>query len=133
MEKVAKVKGVVGVAPFLINATMVTHGDRTATGVLLKGVDPALMGQVLDLPKYILSGSLEGLRRPGAKPPERPASLIHDPLEDLLADAGPSSDGGTRSLLEQMERAIRDDQARVDGGVAEDTHPEPDSPRARVA
>ena len=79
--------GVVGVAPFVINPMMVTHGDRTATGVLLKGVDPALMPQVLDLPKYIVAGSLEGLRRPGAKPPERPASMFHDPLDDLFADA----------------------------------------------
>src|SRR5271170_4495135 len=105
MEKVAKVKGVVGVAPFLINATMVTHGDRTATGVLVKGVDPALMGQVLDLPKYILSGSLEGLRRTGAKPPERPASMFHDPLDDLFADAGAPGDGGSRSLFDAMRRA----------------------------
>ena len=31
-----------GVAPFIINPMMVTHGERTATGVLLKGVDPEL-------------------------------------------------------------------------------------------
>src|SRR6478752_2770398 len=40
MKKVENVKGVIGVAPFVINPMMVTHGDRTATGVLLKGVDP---------------------------------------------------------------------------------------------
>src|SRR6202789_2665377 len=44
MEKVKVVKGVRGIAPFLINATMVTHGDHTATGVLLKGADPARLG-----------------------------------------------------------------------------------------
>ncbi len=61
---------VTGVAPFVINPMMLTHGDRTATGVLLKGVDPELMPKVLDLPKHILpGGSLAGLRRPGAKPP----------------------------------------------------------------
>ena len=32
---------------------MVSHGDKTATGVLLKGVDPERMPQVLDLPRYI--------------------------------------------------------------------------------
>src|SRR6476620_6532476 len=37
MKKVEHVKGVIGVAPFVINPMMVTHGDRTATGVLLKG------------------------------------------------------------------------------------------------
>src|SRR5580700_7806855 len=41
MEQVAKVPGVVGTAPFSINPMMLTHGDATATGVLLKGVDPS--------------------------------------------------------------------------------------------
>src|SRR5450432_2290523 len=39
MAKVKAVPGVVAVAPFVINPMMVTHGERTATGVLLKGVD----------------------------------------------------------------------------------------------
>src|ERR1700692_3788015 len=76
MEKVKSVKGVVGVAPFVINAMMVTHGDRTATGVLLKGVDPTVMGEVLDLPKQIRVGSVEGLRRPGAQPPDAPRASL---------------------------------------------------------
>jgi lipoprotein-releasing system permease protein len=144
MAKVRQVKGVVGVAPFLINATMVTHGDRTATGVLLKGVDPALLGQVLDLPKYILSGSLDGLRRPGAKPAERPASQFHDPLEDLLADAGTASDGATRTLLDAIARSVQEDEAHADdapkskgdAGVApteDEPEPESDSPAKAAA
>ena len=32
---------------------MITHGDHTATGVLLKGVDPEQMPKVLDLPRHI--------------------------------------------------------------------------------
>lgn len=72
MEQVAKVPGVVAVAPFVINPMLVTSGERTATGVLMKGVDPDKMPAVLDMPKQIVKGSLEGLRRPGAKPPERP-------------------------------------------------------------
>src|SRR5271154_6453129 len=67
MKKVENVKGVRGVAPFVINPMMVTRGDRTATGVLLKGVDPDLMPKVLDLPEDILDGgTLDGLRKPGA-------------------------------------------------------------------
>jgi lipoprotein-releasing system permease protein len=84
MSQVAKVPGVIGVAPFSINPMMLTHGDATATGVLLKGVDPGLsLGAgptaeapgpnhetapsglhdapatvpVLDLPKHILDGT----------------------------------------------------------------------------
>lgn len=86
MDRVAEVEGVQGVAPFSINPMMLTHGEATATGVLVKGVDPRLsLGvespdgdewgdkyrdklPVLDLPKYIVSGDLHGLRLPGAKP-----------------------------------------------------------------
>lgn len=71
MERVKKVPGIEGIAPFVINPMMVTHETRTATGVLLKGVDPELLPTVLDLPKHIIEGSLDGLRRPGAMPPER--------------------------------------------------------------
>jgi lipoprotein-releasing system permease protein len=71
MKKVKDVPGITGVAPFIINPMMVTHGDRTATGVLLKGVDPDLLPTVLDLPRYITEGSIVGLRKPGSKPPER--------------------------------------------------------------
>src|ERR1700730_2892056 len=56
MIKVREVPHVVGVAPFVISPMMVTHGDRTATGVQLKGVDPELSPQVLDLPKQIVVG-----------------------------------------------------------------------------
>src|SRR6202035_6049301 len=37
MKKVEDVPHVIGVAPFVINPMMVTHGEHTATGVLLKG------------------------------------------------------------------------------------------------
>ncbi len=114
MAKVATAKGVVGVAPFIINPMMVTHGNRTATGVLLKGVDPVAMQTVLDLPKHIVepetpkgmpdaerralvSKTLEELRRPGAKPPERVAPDYHDyftPFPTPPASASPPSPGG---------------------------------------
>src|SRR5688500_15296340 len=53
MDKVRDIPGVTGVAPFVIIPMMLTHGTRTATGVLLKGVDPARMKSVLDLPRHI--------------------------------------------------------------------------------
>jgi lipoprotein-releasing system permease protein len=111
MEKVRGAKGVVGVAPFIINPMMVTHGTRTATGVLLKGVDPVAMQSVLDLPKHIVepepprgtteaaraafvAKTLEQLRRVGAKPPERTAPDYHDyfaPLPPLSTPPAPAS------------------------------------------
>jgi lipoprotein-releasing system permease protein len=72
MEKVKNVPGVVAVNPFIINPMMVSHDDKTATGVMVKGVDPDLMPRVLDLPRHVREGSLQGLRREGALPPSRP-------------------------------------------------------------
>jgi lipoprotein-releasing system permease protein len=94
MDRVREVPGVVNVAPFSINPMMLAHGERTATGVLVKGVDPrASLGvgldpgvpPVLDLPRHVVRGEagecpkpvelacgirmLEGLRREGAFPP----------------------------------------------------------------
>jgi len=87
MEKMKAVPGVTGVAPFVINPMMITHADRTATGVLLKGVDPSKVKQVLDLPQHIVEGSLDGLRLTDAKPPERRRKgLLDDALDARLSD-----------------------------------------------
>jgi lipoprotein-releasing system permease protein len=93
MEKMKKVPGVTGVAPFVINPMMITHGDRTATGVLLKGVDPAKVSSVLDLPRHIVEGSLDGLRLTDARPPERRRKgLLDEALSNKLAAAGLDGD-----------------------------------------
>lgn len=96
MDDVSKVPGVTGVAPFVINPMMVTHQNRTATGVLLKGVDPGRVAQVLDLPRHILRGSLSGLRKSDAKPPERRRNVLIDSL-----DPAPAGSSGARSKDEK--------------------------------
>ena len=116
-----------GVAPFVINPMMVTHGDRTATGVLLKGVDPGLMPTVLDLPKHVVEGSLDGLRREGAKPPERaidstrrdyesPHTSLSSPDRPGASD-GDRSDGGTDSLLAMIQREVDEEMRLMDAGA----------------
>ena len=40
MEKVRRIPDVIGIAPFVLNPMMITHAGHTATGVLLKGVEP---------------------------------------------------------------------------------------------
>ena len=102
MQQMKHVPGVVGVAPFVINPMMVTHGDRTATGVLLKGVDPELMPKVLDLPRHVVEGSLLGLRQADAKPPER----VREPLRDELDKPRALSDAGPDSLLRRIEQEV---------------------------
>jgi lipoprotein-releasing system permease protein len=128
MKEMQKVPHVIGVAPFVINPMMVTHGDRTATGVLLKGVDPELMPKVLDLPKHITAGSLTGLRRADSKPPDRPRYSDPWKTQPLVPSAGDdggapkyeepgqatdsgSSNGG--SLLDIIQKQIQDDDARA--------------------
>jgi lipoprotein-releasing system permease protein len=89
MAKVRQIPEVIGVGPFVINPMMVTHGERTATGVLLKGVDPELMGTVLDLPRHMIEGSLDGLRVPGKALPVPPEPL---PEPDLRTAPSPKRD-----------------------------------------
>ncbi|MGK3966194.1 ABC transporter permease [Sorangium sp. So ce1667] len=125
MDQVAQVPGVIGVAPFSINPMMLTHGDATATGVLVKGVDPARSlgvgtdgaAPVLDLPRHILpGGDLTGLRRPGAKPPERAAPPSLPDVPSIEADAGahgalePPDAGGELDLLKAYEARIQEDE-----------------------
>jgi lipoprotein-releasing system permease protein len=128
MDDVKKVPGVTGVAPFVINPMMITHGERTATGVLLKGVDPGKVKEVLDLPRHIVEGSLDGLRLADSKPPERRRKgLLDDALERKLGADGdplppptssaappaaalPSAEapmGGLGSALKQIEEVVK--------------------------
>jgi lipoprotein-releasing system permease protein len=124
MDQVKSVPSVTAVAPFVINPMMVTHGHRTATGVLLKGIDPALAPKVLDLPGHIRGGSLTGLRIEGAKPPERRRqSIIDDPLpmstSEVTGQSPPAGSASSASavgsaaaqsrkgLLAEIEREIR--------------------------
>ena len=83
MEKVRRVPEVLGVAPFVLNPMMITHAGHTATGVLLKGVEPDKVGSVLDLPEQMVAGSLDAL---GA--PRRPSP---PPAEPAVPDANPPS------------------------------------------
>ncbi len=87
MATVRATPGVTGAAPFLINPMMITRGERIA-GVLVKGVDPTLLGQVLDLPSYLTRGSLTGLRPPNSQPPavvnELPSARRDATLDDFI-------------------------------------------------
>lgn len=114
MDQVKTVPGVIGIAPFVINPMMVTHGNRTATGVLLKGVDPAHVNSVLDLPRHITKGSMQGLRLEGAKPPERRRhSVLDDPLPSGSARptprGGPAPPASARGPIGDLEQLLRDE------------------------
>ncbi|MBN2341972.1 MAG: ABC transporter permease [Deltaproteobacteria bacterium] len=69
MDGVKKVQGVKASEPFVIQEMMISKDDHSA-GVLLKGIDPQLVGEVLDLPRHIVDGGIRGLRLEGVGPPK---------------------------------------------------------------
>src|SRR5262245_13734843 len=86
IARIRSTPGVIGAAPFVLSPMMITRGDRIA-GVLVKGVDPDLLGQVLDLPSYLLPGSsIRVLRRPGATPPPVAEESVSAPTDRSLDD-----------------------------------------------
>ena len=115
---------------------MVTHGDATATGVLLKGVDPVTsLGvgapegtvPVLHLPKDIVEGSLDGLRLPDAKPPERaprPSTFLPRPVERDAGAAEPERDDAGRpvELLREIEDRIEGERHGKNEDEDDDEH-----------
>lgn len=111
METVSKLPGVTGVGPFIINPMMVTSGERTQTGVLVKGVDPAGMEAVLDLPEHMVEGTREGLRLPSAKPARQPE---RDPLEFEALDQRSDpfdvdKDRGSKALLDALKASMNEE------------------------
>ncbi|HSK01654.1 MAG TPA: ABC transporter permease [Kofleriaceae bacterium] len=73
METAKKIdKDVIAVQPFIFAEMLVTRGKGQLSGVAIKGIDPTLVGGVLDLKKHMLEGSVESLAAPaedGAPPP----------------------------------------------------------------
>jgi lipoprotein-releasing system permease protein len=139
MAKVRELPEVVGVGPFVINPMMVTHRSRTATGVLLKGVDPVLMGTVLDLPRHMVAGSLDGLAPPGnavhAPAPDAdplgtmptsgvPAEISLDGVQNEPRDTLPSEPSDVPGLLDLLRslpaRSGPDAGAPARDGAAQD-------------
>jgi len=123
MKQMKDVPGVTGIAPFVINPMMLTHAEHTATGILLKGVDPTLVSTVLDLPQHIVQGSLDQLRLPGAKPPKRRGGSLLDysgksssSKAKQRAGKHPSKSFNTQ-LKEMIEAAESPDAGRADGGT----------------
>ncbi len=64
LEKTIRgIPGVAAASPYIFSQMMISSGTSQAGGVL-RGIDPATVGQVTRLLKDIRLGSIEGLRRP---------------------------------------------------------------------
>jgi lipoprotein-releasing system permease protein len=68
-ERVRRIPGVAGASPYIFSQMMISSGAGAAGGVL-RGVDIATIGEVTRLPKDIVQGSIDSLRRnvPGGLP-----------------------------------------------------------------
>jgi lipoprotein-releasing system permease protein len=118
VERVREIPEVVGLEPFVLNAAMLTHAGRTATGVMLKGVEPEQVGKVLDLPEQIIAGSLEGLRPRAPSPPQprapaapaaeqpRPSAAAQPQRSALLPPGSIVPPGGYQSELPSDDVAL---------------------------
>lgn len=63
---------VIAVQPFIFAEMLVTRGKGELSGVAIKGIDPTLVGGVLDLEKHMTEGSVDTLAetpKPGILPP----------------------------------------------------------------
>jgi lipoprotein-releasing system permease protein len=62
VKQAEEIPGVVAVAPLIYGQVMVSS-RYSASGVLVRGVEPALASDVVDLLRYLTSGTIEGLGR----------------------------------------------------------------------
>src|SRR5438132_11769258 len=60
VEEVRKTKGVVAASPSIYGQVMLTSGPRVS-GVVVRGVDPDRVNQVVDIARYIKQGNVAGL------------------------------------------------------------------------
>lgn len=57
---IGRIPGVVGVTPYIYSQTMLT-GGAGGTGAVLRGLDPATAGKVLDIDRHMVAGSVVSL------------------------------------------------------------------------
>ncbi len=95
MEKIRRVKGVIGVTPFVYGEVMITS-DKDISGTAIKGIDPATVGDVTDLKKNIeAGGSLENLSHPEKITRRRPfeGTGAGPPIQEEMIERAPYKDG----------------------------------------
>jgi lipoprotein-releasing system permease protein len=69
LKKVEETKGVAAVTPFIFTQAMLTS-DNNVHGIVLRGIDPATAGKVINIESTLKKGSLAGLQKEdGESPP----------------------------------------------------------------
>lgn len=101
MEKIRQVQGVVGATPFVMGEVMITSDQNTGGGVLVKGIDPATVGEATDLPKNIQRGSIEYLEHPEELVPKRLSGEEVDGKSDPRGEDARPPRGGEDPIIER--------------------------------
>lgn len=70
---------VLAVQPFIFAEMLVTRGKGHLSGVAIKGIDPELVGGVLDLEKHMIEGSVSSLSTSPTVPPCAPTANAPPP------------------------------------------------------
>jgi len=63
VDQIRRENGVVAASPSIYGQVMLTAGPRVA-GVVVRGVDPDRVNEVIDIQKYMTAGSLQNLKQP---------------------------------------------------------------------
>ncbi len=125
VTQIAREEGVVGVTPFIEAHVMVAAQTNIDT-VILKGVDPATMDQVIGLRRTVKQGKIAYLDHPErimpdvAEEQERRLRLLLDLSE---ADADTETDAARADG--DIDESSRDGGPDSDGGMAGETRPNP--------
>jgi len=69
LERVKQIPHVVAATPFIYNQVLLTAGG-SVSGVVLRGIDPALEPTVTDIRKNMVQGSLSDIAKPAGKTPD---------------------------------------------------------------
>lgn len=115
---------VLGAAPFISGEAMLTRGGEV-TGVLLRGVDPALEGRVSEITEQLIAGNINELRSGtyqiviGSRLAERLGVGVGDPLNVVTPEARVTA-AGILPRLRRFEVAgiFEVDMAQYDSSVA---------------
>ncbi len=122
VAKVRALPGVVAAAPFVYGQAMLAVG-RSASGVVVRGIDPAAAGAVVDVERHLESGSLGSLAAPhavtlpaeeGGGRVELPGLLIGNELAhqlgvaagDVVSVISPLSSPGPTGLVPRIKRFV---------------------------
>jgi len=114
MKKIKQVPGVTGASPFIEGQVMILGRGRSE-GVMVRGIDPATVNQVMSIGDHIVRGSFDELSHPSVPGPDQdplPTVALGEDLAGTLAvflddEVSLIVPEGTLTPLGMRPRAVR--------------------------